>query len=181
MNVSYIALGSNLNQPQQQVSNAVIEIAQLGNITAQSSWYRSKAIGPGEQDDYINGVLCLDTSLNAIALLNALHAIENHHNRVRNIRWGARTLDLDILLFNHDIINTTINHSLDDDLNDGLNDAINKATNHNSLIIPHPRMTERNFVIYPLCEIAPKLILPDNQSIINIKNTLSTQGLEKLS
>ncbi len=157
MNISYIALGSNLASPLHQVTTAVSDIAKLGNITARSSWYRSKAIGPGEQDDYVNGVLRLETGLEALELLNELQTIENQHGRVRNIRWGARTLDLDILLFNRDVFNSE------------------------TLTTPHPRMTERNFVIYPLCEIAPELILTNNQTVMDIKKSLSGQGLEKLS
>lgn len=156
MNISYIALGSNLESPMQQVTAAINEIAKLGNITNQSSWYKSTAVGPGTQDDYINGVLCLETPLIAEELLDKLQAIENLQGRVRDIRWGARTLDLDILLFNNDVTNTE------------------------KLIVPHPRMSERNFVIFPLCEIAPEAQLTNNQSVLDIQNTLSQQGLEKL-
>lgn len=156
MNIVYIALGSNLENPLQKVTSAVAEIATLGNVRAQSPWYRSKAIGPGMQDDYINGVLCLETELEALTLLARLQAIEDRHGRLRTIRWGARTLDLDILLFNQCVINT------------------------DQLVVPHPRMTERNFVICPLSDIAPDLLLANNQTTRETCKALSKQGLEKL-
>ena len=157
MNTAYIALGSNLDSPLQHVTDATQAIGLLGTITAHSSWYRSKAIGPGEQDDYINGVICLETRLTAYELLQALQQIEDRHGRERRIRWGARTLDLDILLYNDQTIDSS------------------------RLTIPHPRMLERNFVIYPLHEIAPELQFGNNTSITTIKNSLSSQGLEKLA
>lgn len=156
MNTCYIALGSNLDHPLQQVTRAIPHINTLGHITAQSSWYKSTAIGPGKQPDYINGVVCLETLLSAHELLAALQDIEKLHGRQRDIRWGARTLDLDILLFNDDTLSTE------------------------DLVIPHPRMFERNFVMYPLYEIAPNLAFPNHTNIFTIINSLLSQGLEKL-
>jgi 2-amino-4-hydroxy-6-hydroxymethyldihydropteridine diphosphokinase len=156
MNTCYISLGSNLENPLSQVNCALQAIAELGEITLQSSWYESAAIGPGDQPSYINGVIALETHLSPPELLSALQAIENQQGRKRIVRWGARTLDLDILLFN-------------------------SITLHNEkLTIPHPCMQERNFVIYPLHEIAPDLQLPDGEFIADIKSTLLPQGLEKL-
>lgn len=157
MNMCYIGLGSNLENPLKQVTIAIKNIREIGLITAQSSWYKSTAIGPGEQPDYINGVICLITHLSSHKLLSALQDIEKRQGRTRDIRWSARTLDLDILLFNDAIIST------------------------NELIIPHPQMLKRNFVIHPLFEIAPELILPQQISICSIMASLPTQGLEKLS
>lgn len=157
MNTCYIGLGSNLENPLGQVQQAADAIKALGSIRAQSSWYQSKAIGPGKQPDYINGVICLETGLTAPQLLLSLQAIENRHGRKRTVRWGARTLDLDILLFNDEII----------------------SSEH--LTIPHPHMLERNFVMVPLQEIAPELRLPNQQTVTAIIATLSQQGLEKLA
>lgn len=153
---SYIALGSNLDNPQKQVEQAVIAIAALGNILTQSPWYQSTAVGPGQQPDYINGVICLDTELDAHSLLAALQQIEQQQGRVRDVRWGARTLDLDILLFDDQLINST------------------------TLQVPHPRISERHFVIWPLHDIAPQLIIPDGEPVTKLKARLSQQGLEKL-
>lgn len=157
MNLCYIALGSNLQNPLQQVTQAVASIRLLGCVTAQSPWYKSKAIGPGDQPDYINGVIALETLLEPLELLHQLQHIEQQQQRIRNIRWGARTLDLDILLFN--------------------NIKLDSA----ELTLPHPRIQERNFVVFPLFDIVPELILPNGQALTMIKSTLDTQGLEKLS
>jgi 2-amino-4-hydroxy-6-hydroxymethyldihydropteridine diphosphokinase len=141
---SYIALGSNLQQPAQQLRDAVAAIGQLpeskpGRV---SSIYRSAAIGPGEQPDYLNAVLQLDTALPPLALLEALQHIEQSQGRVRAVRWGARSLDLDILLYGDLLIDTS------------------------RLSIPHPAMGQRNFVLYPLAEIAgPNLQLPDGTDL----------------
>lgn len=156
MNTAYIALGSNLETPLQQVTGAVAEMGSLGKVLALSPWYCSKAIGPGVQDDYINGVLCLETGLDETSLLSRLQAIENRHGRRRTTHWGPRTLDLDILLFNQCVINSPL------------------------LIIPHPRMLERNFVIYPLSDIAPELLLANNQTALETRKALPGEGLEKL-
>lgn len=156
MQRAYIALGSNLAEPLKQVTVAVEAINALGSVITVSPWYQTTAIGPGEQPDYVNGVLLLETALTPLALLDALQQIEQQQGRVRDIRWGARTLDLDILLF--------------EDL-----------TIHNErLDIPHPRMTERGFVMYPLADIAAELILPNGERVLDVKNRLSQQGLEKL-
>lgn len=154
---SFIALGSNLKEPLQQVIDAVEAIKSLGRVVECSPWYASVAIGPGEQPDYVNGVLLLETALEPHALLKALQTIESQQGRIRDIRWGARTLDLDILLFDNDIIET------------------------NDLIVPHPRMTERAFVMYPLADIAADLVLPHGESVADVKARLSQVGLEKLA
>lgn len=157
MTTCYIALGSNLDAPLLQVENAVKALASLGTVSAISPWYKSKAIGPGEQADYINGVACLETALEPDALLTALQAIEQQQGRTRTVRWGARTLDLDILLFGDSIIEQT------------------------HLQVPHPRMKERNFVIYPLYDIASTLALPTGESVALLKSQLSEEGIEPLT
>lgn len=154
----YIALGSNLNDPLHQVSQAICHIAMIpdSQLLKQSPWYRSKALGPGSQPDYINGVCKLASSLPARALLEALQAIENKQGRVRSERWAARTLDLDILLYGDSTINTRELH------------------------IPHPRMDQRNFVLYPLYDIEPGLILPGQRKLSDIIQHCSASELEKL-
>jgi len=135
----FIAIGSNLQQPLDQANRAAAELADLPGCTLKSvsRWYLSKAIGPGTQPDYINGVAELDSSQSPIALLRLLQSIENLHQRKRVQRWGARTLDLDLLMFGESIINTP------------------------ELVVPHPRMLERNFVLYPLMDVVPDLELPN--------------------
>ena len=139
MITAYIALGSNLGDPARQLQQAVTAIGALqdSSIAVISSVYSSAAVGPGEQADYLNAVLALETGFSPAQLLDELRELENRQGRVRAVRWGARTLDLDILLYGDQQVSTE------------------------TLIIPHPAMKQRNFVLYPLAEIAgKKLVLP---------------------
>ncbi len=155
MTRSFIALGSNLDDPLQQVIRAVESIRQLPKttVTTVSRWYRSKAIGPGKQPDYINGVIEISTELNSSRLLITLQAIETAHKRVRAVRWGPRTLDLDILLYGDATVEKP------------------------ELTIPHPRMLDRNFVLYPLFDVAPALILPTGKSL---KSFIDNSAMDNL-
>lgn len=139
----FVGLGSNLDDPAQQIQTAVAALKNAPQIqfTELSPLYRSVAIGPGSQPDYINAVAELLTTLPADALLRELQAIETAQGRIRTVRWGARNLDLDLLLYGMDTINSA------------------------ELTVPHPRMTARNFVLYPLYDLAPELILPDGTSL----------------
>lgn len=149
----FIALGSNLDTPLQQIRQACKALQQLGTVIARSPLYHSKAVGPGRQPDYINAVALLETRLAAPALLKALQQIESNQGRTRETRWAARTLDLDILLYDDDVIDLP------------------------ELIVPHPRITERNFVIYPLYDIAPQLTLPGGQQVAELRARLPADGL----
>lgn len=155
MVVAYIGLGANLKQPLQQVESAIHHIKQLPEscFTACSPWYGSSAVGPGDQPDYINGACSIETSLAALDLLAALQEIENQQHRERTTRWGARTLDLDILIYGD-----TINNSAE-------------------LTLPHPRLTERNFVLLPLADIAPQLTLPNGQQVAQLASQCSRDGI----
>lgn len=144
MIAAYIGLGSNLQEPIRQLRSAVAAIRQLpdSKIARISSAYGSAALGPGEQPDYLNAVLRLNTDLAPEALLEKLQQIENSQGRVRTERWGARTLDLDILLYGDLQIATP------------------------TLTIPHAALPLRNFVLYPLVEISgPNLVLPDGSDL----------------
>ena len=143
MNKVYIALGSNLANPQAQLTAALQALNELSDsrLTAVSSFYQSKPLGPQDQPDYVNAVACLETSLAPLALLDELQRIEHEQGRVRLRRWGERTLDLDILLYADHIIQSE------------------------RLTVPHYDMHQREFVIIPLVEIAPHLVLPNGQSI----------------
>ncbi len=134
----YIGLGSNLDQPVQQLQRALEELTQLPATTliSHSSLYCSAPVGPQDQPDFINAVAALSTHLSAHELLDALQGLEQAHSRVRVRHWGPRTLDLDLLLYGTETINTE------------------------RLKVPHPFMTERNFVLYPLAEIAPMCEIP---------------------
>lgn len=131
MTTAYIALGSNLNNPKKQLKIAVRHISAIPQtiLLSQSSIYQTKPIGPQNQPDFMNQVIAIETPLLAHALLYALQAIENTMGRVRTTHWGPRIIDCDILLFGDEIINT------------------------DDLIIPHPEMHKRDFVLKPLSEI----------------------------
>ncbi|PCJ93732.1 MAG: 2-amino-4-hydroxy-6-hydroxymethyldihydropteridine diphosphokinase [Porticoccaceae bacterium] len=155
----YIALGSNLDNPQQQVKTAITELGNLANtkVTAISHWYRSSPMGPQNQSDYVNGVAKLCTGLNPQQLLSALQDIENRHNRERLEHWGPRTLDLDLLLYGSDVID------------------------QQNLKVPHPGMTTRNFVLIPLADIDPQLILPNGINLKTLLENCSSEGIVRIS
>ncbi|MBL8250109.1 MAG: 2-amino-4-hydroxy-6-hydroxymethyldihydropteridine diphosphokinase [Candidatus Competibacter sp.] len=156
---AYIGIGSNLNNPVHQVRHA---FEALGDIlssccVARSPLYRSApAGGPPGQPDYINAVAALDTGLTPGQLLAVLRAMELAQGRVRTVRWGPRTLDLDLLLYDQLV--------LDDP----------------RLTLPHPRLHERAFVLYPLHDVAPSLISPGQGSLRDLRTNCSGQGLIRL-
>lgn len=135
---AFIGLGSNLGEPERQIRRALLELDGLegSRLAGHSSLYGSSPVGPPGQPDYVNAVARLDTSLEPHALLEALHAIERSHGRVRGERWGARTLDLDLLVYGDRQINTAV------------------------LQVPHPQLHLRAFVLVPLYDLAPDLELP---------------------
>ncbi|MFZ7186400.1 2-amino-4-hydroxy-6-hydroxymethyldihydropteridine diphosphokinase [Avibacterium avium] len=142
----YIALGSNLATPVQQLENALQALQQLphSQLVAVSHFYQSKPLGPQDQPDYVNAVACLTTTLAPLDLLDQLQRIEQEQGRVRLRRWGERTLDLDILLYGDEIIQSE------------------------RLTVPHYDMQHREFVIVPLYEIAPNLTLPDGKNVADL-------------
>ena len=156
---AWIGLGSNLEQPLQQVRSALDELSEIPDthLIAVSSLYRSAPLGPADQPSYINAVACLETQLTAVALLDALQAIETAHGRVRTgVRWGPRSLDLDILLYANEQIVTT------------------------RLTVPHPGIAARSFVLYPLAEIAPDLEIPGLGLLRELLAHCPAEGLERL-
>ncbi len=156
---AYIGLGANLNNPKQQIEVAFKALANLPNtqLLLRSSLYQSAPMGPQDQDDYINAVAKIETSLTPIDLLDQLQSIEKTQGRVRKAeRWGPRTLDLDLLLFG------------------------DQAIQCERLTIPHYGLRQRAFVLLPLQEIAPELKLPDGTSINSIVEELTEQGITKL-
>lgn len=159
MTRAYIGLGSNLANPRQQLSKALHALTQLPKtaVVATSALYQSAPVGSQNQPDYLNAAVALDTALEPLALLDALQAIETQQGRVRKEHWGARTLDLDILLFGSQIINTP------------------------RLTIPHPYLTQRSFVLMPLADISPDLRLPDGQWLVDLVKLCPPTGLTRLS
>lgn len=154
----FIGLGSNLATPQQQLHSALDAMAALPQtrLLRHSSFYRSAPVGPGDQPDYVNAVAELETELAPLELLEQLQAIEAAQGRERAIRWGARTLDLDILLL----------------------DTL--RIDEPRLQVPHPRIAERNFVLVPLAELEPQLQLPSGESIAALLRQCPPNRLEKI-
>lgn len=137
----YIAIGSNLASPLEQVNAAIQAIGEIpdSRIMAVSSFYRTPPLGPQDQPDYLNAAVALETTLAPEALLDHTQCIELQQGRVRKAeRWGPRTLDLDIMLFGDEVINTE------------------------RLTVPHYDMKNRGFMLWPLVEIAPELLFPGN-------------------
>jgi len=155
----YLGLGSNLNSPTRQIKTALKAITKLQGtqFVKCAPWYQSIAIGPGSQPAYINTVVEIDTVLRPRFLLNALQRIEIQQGRKRIVRWGPRTLDIDILLYAGQVLNTQ------------------------RLKIPHPHLGERNFVLYPLADIAPDLSLPDGTPLARLLANCSSEGIVRLS
>ncbi len=155
MTLAYIALGSNLASPLEQVNAAVDAIGEIpqSRIVAVSTFYRTPPLGPQDQPDYLNAAVALETELDAEMLLDNTQRIELQQGRVRKAeRWGPRTLDLDIMLFGNDVINTA------------------------RLTVPHYDMKNRGFMLWPLFEIAPALTFPDG---IALQAVLDGLGAEK--
>lgn len=156
----YLGLGANLHLPLQQLQQAVVALAALEHCQLQSvsSLYGSKPMGPQDQPDYVNAVVAILTTLTAEQLLDQLQRIELEQGRQRkDERWGPRTLDLDILLFGNQTINTE------------------------RLIVPHYGMKVREFVLYPLAELAPELHLPDGTPLAQLLTTVPQNGLVVLA
>lgn len=135
---AYIGLGSNLENPLQQLAKAVdlLQANAAVHIKARSSIYQSAPVGPKDQPDFLNQVVAIETYLLPLELLNVLQAIENEMGRVRLRHWGPRVIDCDLLLFDDEVIGLP------------------------ALKVPHPEMKSRAFVMVPLAEIAPSLQLP---------------------
>ncbi|MDD1612715.1 MAG: 2-amino-4-hydroxy-6-hydroxymethyldihydropteridine diphosphokinase [Methylococcaceae bacterium] len=156
---AYIGLGSNLEDPVEQILSARAACAVLPCVTelAFSSLYSSPPMGPQDQPDYVNAVMAVRTDLPALSLLQSLQRIENKHGRVRSgERWTARTLDLDLLLYGEQCIVTP------------------------ELTVPHPGLGVRAFVLYPLFEIAPDLIVPGMGLISDLVAKCPLDGLKRV-
>ncbi len=138
MSEVYISMGSNLGRRITNLESAKELIVKSGGLILKniSPYYETEPVGLSDQPYFINAVMCIKTDLSPGEILYKLHAVEQALNRKREIRWGPRTIDLDILLYDNIILKD------------------------NMLEIPHPRMHERAFVLEPLCDIAPEVIHP---------------------
>ena len=162
MTIVYIGLGSNLSNhiqsPRQHITAAIQSLGEIQSTRtlSVSSLYKSKPLGPQDQDDYINAVVQIETELEPLVLLDSLQAIEDEHGRVRNERWGPRTLDLDILIFGEEVIQ------------------------NDRLTIPHPEMPNRSFVLVPLAEINAECLIPEKGLVNDLLANVDQGGLEVL-
>lgn len=159
MAIAFIALGSNLQDPIQQVKRAFDAIAQLPEtaLLKQSSLYRTAPVGYDNQPDFINAVVKAKTTLAPEALMRHLLAIEKQFGRERPFPNAPRILDLDLLLY------------------DGL------CMQSDLLTLPHPRMQDRGFVMLPLAEIAADLVLPSGESVVELAKNFQQQDIQILS
>lgn len=142
-NKVYLALGTNLGDRQKQLQTAISELEQFGSVKAQSSIHETEPYGYKDQGKFLNMCLEMETELSALELIFRLQEIEHKMGRVREIKNGPRTIDLDILFFNDEIID------------------------QQNLRIPHPQLHKRRFVLDPLTEIAPDYIHPILNQPIN--------------
>ena len=156
---AYIGVGSNLADPHHQVTNACTRLGDLSltRVVLTSPLYRSRPLGPVAQPDFVNAVAALLTQLTSPTLLAALRALETALGRPpRHERWGPRIIDLDLLSYGRE----------------QRSDA--------DLTLPHPGIVERNFVLYPLADIAPDLDLPGLGRVTELKGRVTSAGLERL-
>jgi 2-amino-4-hydroxy-6-hydroxymethyldihydropteridine diphosphokinase len=153
-----VALGSNLADPEAQVRAGFAELAALPRtrLTARSALYRTAPVGYAEQPPFVNACALLETELTARELLEGLLAIENRHGRVRTIRNGPRTLDLDIVLYGDAVIAEP------------------------RLTIPHARAHERAFVLAPLLDVWPDALIPGHGSAAACRAQVGAAGVERL-
>ncbi|MBI4195192.1 MAG: 2-amino-4-hydroxy-6-hydroxymethyldihydropteridine diphosphokinase [Betaproteobacteria bacterium] len=156
---AFIALGSNLDDPERQVGAALRELAALPRtrLLRASSLYRSAPVGYLDQPDFVNAVAAIETGLDPRELLGQLLAIERRHGRVREFPNAPRTLDLDIALYGDLVLHEP------------------------GLAIPHPRMRERAFVIVPLAEIAPDAVVPGRGRAADLLRDVDASSVARIT
>lgn len=153
---AFVGIGSNLDQPRQHVTRAFVDLQETPEIqTVRTSHiYRGPPMGPQDQPDFLNAVAAVDTTLTAVELLAVLQDIEMRHGRVRDgEHWGPRTLDLDLLLYGDQVVSEP------------------------QLVVPHPGLYTRAFVLYPLYDVAPELRFPDGRVLKDILERVSGEEL----
>ena len=159
--IAYIGVGSNIADKAHRCKQGIAEILRIDRTTllAKSSLYKTQPVGHLPQDWFVNGVIKIETDLEALDLLRSMKEIENRLGRRKTFHWGPRTLDLDLLLFDDQIIDTE------------------------ELSVPHPRIQERQFVLIPLAEIDHHLIHPVLKKSVQelLDNFKQDQGVQKLN
>ena len=159
--IAYIGVGSNIGDKAHRCEQGIAEILRIDRSTllAKSSLYKTQPVGHPSQDWFVNGVIKIETELEAPDLLQSMKEIETRLGRHKTFQWGPRTLDLDLLLFDDQIIDTE------------------------ELSVPHPRIQERQFVLIPLAEIDHHLIHPVLKKSVQelLDNFKQDQGVQKLN
>lgn len=152
-----LSIGSNLGNRFNHLQSAVTKMCENSKISALkvSSVYETKPVGGVEQDDFLNAVVSLETTLSSDELLNFAQALENQAQRVREVRWGPRTLDVDILIYGDEVLNTE------------------------KLTLPHPRIAERAFVLIPWFELDPEAVIPNFGKLETLYNSISKTDVVK--
>lgn len=155
---AFVALGSNLDDPARQLDRALEALSGLPGtrVLAVSSFYLTAPWGDADQPDFVNAVAMLETALAPLPLLDALLTIEQQMGRVRTRRYGPRVIDLDLLVHGDTVLDSP------------------------RLVLPHPRMHERAFVMWPLAEIAPEFVLGQWGRVAEIAAALPAEGIARL-
>lgn len=143
-----IALGSNIGEPRENLDLAIALLREATEVIKVSSYYVTKPVGYKDQPDFVNAVCIIESELPAIELLNMLHGIEKTMGRERTIKWGPRTIDLDIIQYG------------------------SLLSNSPELTLPHPRAHERKFVLEPWLEIEPEAVLLTHGKIADLLTKL---------
>jgi 2-amino-4-hydroxy-6-hydroxymethyldihydropteridine diphosphokinase len=155
---AYVAIGSNLDHPRDRVAEAFTHLASLPEtrLEARSRLYRTHPMGPQDQPEYVNAAAGLMTQKSPHEMLDALLEIERRMGRIREERWGPRVIDLDLVWM------------------------VGNAVDDARLTLPHPGVSMRNFVLYPLCDIAPTLDIPGHGRVLDLKVRLGGDGISPL-
>jgi 2-amino-4-hydroxy-6-hydroxymethyldihydropteridine diphosphokinase len=154
---AYVAIGSNLQSPRERVLEAMERIGPLsGAPLLRSHLYLSRPMGPKDQPDFVNAAVALLTQATPRQLLNELLGIERSMGRNRQERWGPRVMDLDLLWM------------------------IDAPVNEPGLTVPHPGVSIRNFVLYPLADIAPTIRIPECGTVLDLKQSVGGDGISVL-
>jgi len=156
--IAYVGIGSNLDEPERQVEQALLELERVphSRVVKRSSLYKSAPVGFADQPDFINAVAQLETGVSADRLLSELQEIESRHGRQRSFANAPRSLDLDLLMFGNSELRTK------------------------NLTLPHPRMHERAFVLKPLVEISPAASIPGLGPARDLLKAVENQTVERI-
>ncbi|HEY0746532.1 MAG TPA: 2-amino-4-hydroxy-6-hydroxymethyldihydropteridine diphosphokinase [Steroidobacteraceae bacterium] len=155
---AYVAIGSNLNSPRERVLEAIERMRTLNatRLMVRSRLYLTQPMGPQEQPNFVNAAVGLLTQLRAQELLSGLQGIERSMGRERHQRWGPRIIDLDLLWM------------------------IDSPVSEPGLTVPHPGVSTRNFVLYPLADIAPTVKIPQVGNVLDLKRDAGGDGISVL-